>query len=347
MSEKDIESLVKQFINTPNIIEDGDKYFLSKYYNNYIIYIDKETRDYKMYTPAGRISRKSCYAFIGPDLESYNIRYVKSKYLFTKYFKLDVSFRSVDKIISNLNDTQIKFITEHNHYNFNGELLALINFKSVNFKDFLRILYNRAILYAFDDLTNVSIKELLEVPVYSDVGVFRDYLRMRKELNKILDIKFKKYPDPRDLFLEHDMILKRFNSYSKEIIEMQNKELNEQYNNVRTKLLKYEYIEDDYSIIVPNSLSEITREGTELCHCVGSYINQIVQEDTIILFLRYTKEFDKPFYTLNLSKDGSKILQLHGKYNRLLYKESDHDSIYDFMSQWCNLHNIICTNFNI
>lgn len=82
------------------------------------------------------------------------------------------------------------------------------------------------------------------------------------------------------------------------------------------RIEKYEKIGEDFSILVPRKLSEITEEGIKLSHCVGGYIDRVARGMTNILFLRKNSEKDSPFYTIEV-RDGN-VIQIHGKYNRWL-----------------------------
>lgn len=71
---------------------------------------------------------------------------------------------------------------------------------------------------------------------------------------------------------------------------------------------KYEYREEKYSIIVPERIEDIIREGKILGHCLhGSdrYFERIHDRESYIVFLRLTEEPDKPYYTLEIEPDGS------------------------------------------
>jgi len=71
---------------------------------------------------------------------------------------------------------------------------------------------------------------------------------------------------------------------------------------------KYEYYEKKYSIIVPERIEDIIREGKVLGHCLHSsdrYFERIHIRESYIVFLRRTEELDKPYYTLEIEPDGT------------------------------------------
>lgn len=71
---------------------------------------------------------------------------------------------------------------------------------------------------------------------------------------------------------------------------------------------KYAYEEKRYSIIIPERIEDIIREGQALGHCLHSsdrYFERIHTRESYIVFLRRTEEPDKPYYTLEIEPDGT------------------------------------------
>lgn len=71
---------------------------------------------------------------------------------------------------------------------------------------------------------------------------------------------------------------------------------------------KYGYRERKYSIVVPERIEDIIREGQILGHCLHSsdrYFERIHIRESYIVFLRRTEEPDKPYYTLEIEPDGT------------------------------------------
>lgn len=103
------------------------------------------------------------------------------------------------------------------------------------------------------------------------------------------------------------------------------------------KLLNYE--EDDFLIRIPKNLGEITNEGSELSHCVGSYVQAHALGSTTILFLRKKSNPEKPFYTIEMA--NNKIKQIHGFGNKWL--GNDPEAI-PTVVRWMRANNISCEN---
>lgn len=112
-------------------------------------------------------------------------------------------------------------------------------------------------------------------------------------------------------------------------------QLDKMYSSWREKLRKaLAWKGDDLGIFVPESLSELTYEGSELRHCVGSYKREVAQGIEGILFLRKLSSPDVPYYTIDVVKgeDGKyRVRQCHGKCNCQPTPE-----IIDVLTQWAN-----------
>ncbi len=83
------------------------------------------------------------------------------------------------------------------------------------------------------------------------------------------------------------------------------------------ELCRYNFEADGLLIRPPTQERELLMEGKVLNHCVASYAKRHAQGDTTILFIRRVEDPDVPFYTLELSKDGERVIQNHGRRNCL------------------------------
>lgn len=77
---------------------------------------------------------------------------------------------------------------------------------------------------------------------------------------------------------------------------------------------RLEYAEQDLFVRQPNSIEEIAHEGKVLSHCVGGYAERHAKGITNILFIRRRTEPDKPFFTVEVNKQGT-ICQCYGYRN--------------------------------
>ncbi|MDO4274904.1 MAG: PcfJ domain-containing protein [Eubacteriales bacterium] len=96
---------------------------------------------------------------------------------------------------------------------------------------------------------------------------------------------------------------------------------------------KYTYQDDDYAMLVPESIEDIVREGDSLHHCVATmniYFKQIHDREAYILFLRKRQAVKLPYYTIEAEPDGT-VRQKHSEYDRV---NSDIKQIEKFLSKW-------------
>ena len=74
-------------------------------------------------------------------------------------------------------------------------------------------------------------------------------------------------------------------------------------------------IVNDYVVKAPTCSKDVSKEGSELNHCVGSYIKRIINGETLIYFLR--DKHDENTSLLTFEVRNNEIVQVRGKFNRL------------------------------
>ena len=188
---------------------------------------------------------------------------------------------------------------------------------------------NRKILARFCELNNLSASERTHKVIH-----YRDYLRMISQFPTELK---KDFPlCPQDIEKYHDRALKIYNRYQQQILESQQKVIGDRYiNNVYSLVKEYEFSNDEYVIIAPKSVFELTTEGRTLNHCVGSYVQSVSNGKEYILFLRKKENQDIPFFTINITPN-KEIRQIHGKCNCNVPEE-----LVSFIDSWKKKFNLI------
>lgn len=132
----------------------------------------------------------------------------------------------------------------------------------------------------------------------------KDYYEMANTIGR--DVK--KYP--KYLRSMHDIITANYNSYKRKYDELLFKKL---------KRPELEIEEKEFCIVIPTTTKDIVKEGTDLNHCVSSYVDRILKRETYIFFLRKKEDKKKSLVTLEIK--GKKITNAKGSYNRLPTKE--------------------------
>ena len=157
-----------------------------------------------------------------------------------------------------------------------------------------------------------------------------DYVRILNLLPTELKKRFPKYPQDLDKIVElHDQATDIFNREQDRIRAAKNAELQKKYDEkFYQKAKKYEFSNDEYSIIACKELIDLTKEGRDLNHCVGSYIESVGNGREYILFLRKNSDIEKSFYTIDITPDN-KVRQIHGFRNCNLT-----DELKPFINEW-------------
>ena len=171
--------------------------------------------------------------------------------------------------------------------------------------------------------------------------IFSDAFNLFKQISNTNrpDIDLYACKDVNELHRYHNMLIE-INITDK---EARNKEEQERLNKLAAKLYdqrkeKFEYADDNFSIVVPEEMNKITKEGVYLHHCVGGYISSVAEGRTNILFLRRNKEIDIPFFTIEVN-NYNEVIQIHGLYNRWLGNEPD---AVKFVINWIHKKGINC-----
>jgi hypothetical protein len=110
------------------------------------------------------------------------------------------------------------------------------------------------------------------------------------------------------------------------------------------KWKEWEWNSDDENFVVvcPLLPKDLATEGIELHHCVKSYIQRVAEGTTNIMFIRKRDEKNVPFFTVEITNDGS-IQQVHGFANR---NASTEPGLTEFVKKWAKERKLKLTNFN-
>jgi len=145
--------------------------------------------------------------------------------------------------------------------------------------------------------------------------MYFDYLSMRQQLG--YDLTNSVYQQPRNLQEAH---LKMVTEQNEKEQDKRMKEAGERFpliqKNYRKLRRRYFYEDETYQIRPARSAGEIVLEGRTLHHCVGgdNYLRKHNEEKSIILFLRFKKNPELPYITVEI--EGEKIIQWYGAYDK-------------------------------
>lgn len=161
--------------------------------------------------------------------------------------------------------------------------------------------------------------------------IYTDYLSMR--INLGYDLNNTVYQQPRDLEAEHNKMVMETN---KEEMDKHLRKVAEKYPNIRQSYRglrnKYFYEDDRYIIRPARSAEEIVMEGRLLHHCVGgdNYLNKHNRGITYILMLRFKKEPDIPYITVEIDAKEHRVIQWYGERD----KKTDEKNMQEWINTW-------------
>jgi hypothetical protein len=152
---------------------------------------------------------------------------------------------------------------------------------------------------------------------------YNDYLQMARELGD--DMTDPAVLRPVDMMKAHDDAVerkraKRDAEYAAQrakyaaVEKARNAKYEEAIKKAAAKNKALEVSMSGFVAILPKSVEELSREGTEMHHCVGTYAERVARGECVIVFVRAEQEPDKPLVTVEL-RDG-KVVQARAKFNK-------------------------------
>ncbi|MBE6831693.1 MAG: hypothetical protein E7519_15955 [Ruminococcaceae bacterium] len=126
-----------------------------------------------------------------------------------------------------------------------------------------------------------------------------DYISNCKKLGYDITDKHVKYPH--EFRKMHDRV-------ADEVVGRENKIRCKAFESLYRKYSKiYGYADRNFMVVIPKSPNDLIREGREMHHCVGTYIDRYAGEESIILFIRRKEAPDVPFITAEIGPDNRPV----------------------------------------
>lgn len=92
--------------------------------------------------------------------------------------------------------------------------------------------------------------------------------------------------------------------------------------NYEKKKAAFNFAYGDYVVVVPQSGQDIVAEGQNMHHCVGGYVNNVVENSCYIVFIRHKDTPDKCYLTCQVHTNGE-IGQYYLAYDRTISTAED------------------------
>lgn len=219
---------------------------------------------------------------------------------------------TLDYFSLTLNDIYVIWSKEDSRWNNNnGEIEwysffnKLVNEYGYNAKDLWLYLDRIKTFEAIEDM-DFLIRELY------------DYASLMRELS----LKYDKYP--KNFLTTHKIACRNYSRMKKEFSEeLFRKRINKQY----------ECSFGDYVFIYPKSTQDIKDESVQMSNCVSSYIDDVINGDCHILFLRKKNKPDESLVTIEVR--NNKIVQARRRFNDDVTEE-DQKAIDAFNKRFVN-----------
>lgn len=141
------------------------------------------------------------------------------------------------------------------------------------------------------------------IPKDEAIRIWSDYLNMAAALRYRMKNKQTKYPS--SLKKEHDRAQFAYSAVSRS----ENKAA---FKARATQNARWAYSYGDMLVKVPQEPEEVISEGTELKHCVASYVNAITNGSSIVVFIRRKDDPDEPYFTMEVDDKNYVISQVEG-----------------------------------
>lgn len=161
---------------------------------------------------------------------------------------------------------------------------------------------------------------------------YPDYIKLEYELCDGRTSKMKKYPNYLATMHDKNVTLERLKNYDK-YERIHNKE--ELFKESTKIIEQVEYNDKEYCVIIPQKPEDIIEEGIDNMNCVGSYVSDIINNRTNIVFIRKTEHPDKSYITCEISNNMKIVQILRGNNKPLEQKDKD------FVKKWADEKKLI------
>ena len=190
-------------------------------------------------------------------------------------------------------------------------------------ENFFKFLRNLPLVHCskeeLDVILYYGIKQKIFSPVFSNMGFSRNisqylsqYLSYCRDMNK-KPVKTASFTRE---FVETNQAWLMLKT------EIDNKKIVENYAR-RAKFWDFSY--GDFIVKIPTCGEDLVREGQLMHHCVGGYVNRIVNGSTYICFIRRKDNPNKPYITCQIVPQTGTIRQYYLAYDRCISSKEDEE----------------------
>lgn len=147
------------------------------------------------------------------------------------------------------------------------------------------------------------------------IAIGRDYRDYLEQLEKLQIPATKKNKFPQNFYEAHEELTEIIEEKAEAVRKLDIKRKNKELKKLVKKLEKlYTLNSEEYEIVWPKSKKDFIVEGQLQHNCVGGYFDRVVEESTVVFFLRKKEEMKKPFCTVEFMR--GRCIQCRTAYNK-------------------------------
>lgn len=146
--------------------------------------------------------------------------------------------------------------------------------------------------------------------------LYNDYYKACKYLNVNLNLNKNRYPN--NFMQWHDIRIDQKETRKNYLNKLEKEKLFSEFLKISNKYLQLQQItQSNYLTIIAKSPDDLKLEGNALEHCVGrmNYDKKMINEQSLIFFIRKKEEPNTPYVTLEYSIKEKNILQCYAYHN--------------------------------
>lgn len=180
-------------------------------------------------------------------------------------------------------------------------------------------------------------RTLSDIALSSITLIDNGFIVNKEEYKRILHF------ESENQFLPSDYMQLIDNSLSNTVYTIKNKVLADKFKKAVNSYSYSNVVDEEkgLAIIHPEEISDLKTEGSDLGHCVASYIERVANRTTEIYFLRKINNLKRPYITIEVR--NGQIRQAHGKGNSNIVSKSKEDI---FLRKWAADNDIIAKSFD-
>ena len=120
-------------------------------------------------------------------------------------------------------------------------------------------------------------------------------------------------------------MLREINETAESYSYLQEKINEEKFKTNYEKHLKaWNFSYGDFIVNIPTAPKDLVIEGEKMHHCVGSYVNKVIDNKTYVVFIRRKDDIETPYITAQVDLDGI-LKQYYLAYDKEITREEDEE----------------------